>query len=97
MRTPQRLDFPGGPGERGLQADYCNPSWLDLETCGNIRTDDDGHITFPVLIRGARYMIRWPSEDLTVPRPVPRLDFTVGPGEAKDLGKVIIDYALPGQ
>ena len=95
--APQRLDFPGAPGERPLQAVYGNPSWLDLETFGNIRTDSDGHITFPVLIPGAKYMIWWPRKDLTDPRPVPRLDFTVGPGEAKDLGKVVIDFALSGR
>jgi hypothetical protein len=52
--APQRLYFPGAPGERPLQAVYNNPSWLDLETFGNIRTDSDGHIAFPVLIPGAK-------------------------------------------
>ena len=52
--APQRLYFPGAPGERLLQAVYNNPSWLDLETFGNIRTDSDGHIAFPVLIPGAK-------------------------------------------
>ena len=52
--APQRLYFPGAQGERPLQAVYNNPSWLDLETFGNIRTDSDGHIAFPVLIPGAK-------------------------------------------
>ena len=36
-------------------------------------------------------MIHWPPKDLTDPKPLPHLDFTVGPGEVKDLGKVVID------
>jgi hypothetical protein len=92
--APQRVDLPGATGERPLQAVYGNPYYLDPATFGKTGADGDGRFTFPALIPEAKYMIWWPRKDLADPRPMPRLDFTVGPGEAKDLGKVVIDYTL---
>jgi len=87
-------DFYLGNNDYALEAVSGTPASLDWEVYGRAETDDDGRVTFPALVPGARYMFHWPPKDLADPKPWPRLEFTVGPGEAKDLGKVVIDHVV---
>jgi hypothetical protein len=83
-----------GQTDYALEADQGYLGELDWELFGQIDTDNDGRVTFPALVPGAPYRIHWPPKDLADPKPWPCLDFTVGAGEAKDLGRVVIDYVI---
>jgi beta-lactamase regulating signal transducer with metallopeptidase domain len=68
-----------------LMADAIYMANLDSERYRDIKTDADGRMTFPTLIPGATYRISvFNQKEKTV------IEFTVGPGEAKDLGDLKI-------
>src|SRR5262245_10405074 len=68
-----------------LQADAIHASNFDVERYRDIKTDANGRMTFPTLIPGATYrIIVFNQKEKT------EIEFTVEPGEAKDLGDLKI-------
>ncbi len=68
-----------------LQADSIYVSNLDQDRYRDLKTDANGRMTFPTLIPGATYRI------IVFNQPVKtEIEFTVKPGEAKDLGDLKI-------
>jgi hypothetical protein len=88
--APQRLYMNVGANEYPLEADQGWVADLDWDLFRGVETDADGRVTFPALVPGLKYRIHWPAEDITGTKPWPCLDFTVGPGEERDLGVVTI-------
>jgi beta-lactamase regulating signal transducer with metallopeptidase domain len=75
----------GDPMTCPLYADVLHANVLDWDRYRDIKTDADGRMTFPTLIPGATYRI-----DALNQREKTDLEFTVEPGEAKDLGDLKI-------
>jgi hypothetical protein len=68
-----------------LQADSIYVDNLDQDRYRGLKTDANGRLTFPTLIPGATYRI------IDFNQPVKAdIEFTVKPGEAKDLGELKI-------
>jgi beta-lactamase regulating signal transducer with metallopeptidase domain len=68
-----------------LMSDAIHASNLDVERYREIKTDASGRMTFPTLIPGATYrIIVFNQKEKT------EIEFTVKPGEAKDLGDLKI-------
>jgi beta-lactamase regulating signal transducer with metallopeptidase domain len=68
-----------------LMADAIMATNLDLDRYPKLRTDDEGRITFPTLIPGGTYRV------IPFNQPVKtQIEFTVRPGETKDLGDMMI-------
>ena len=68
-----------------LMADAIYASNLDVDRYRDIKTDANGRMTFPTLIPGATYrIIVFNQKEKT------EIEFTVEPGEAKDLGDLKI-------
>ena len=66
-------------------ADAIHASNLDVDRYRDIKTDAAGRMTFPTLIPGATYrIIVFNQKEKT------EIEFTVKPGEAKDLGDLKI-------
>jgi len=77
--------FMGDEKTSPLQADAIHFSNLDQDRYRDINTDANGRMNFPTLIPGATYRI------LVFNQPVKtQIEFTVQPGEAKDLGDLKI-------
>ena len=93
--VPQRFYIGQNPPvDYPLEAVQGSLGPLDWDLFGSIETDNDGRVNFPALVPGAKYRIHWPPKDLTDTKPFPHLDFTVAPGEAKDLGQVVNDLVV---
>jgi beta-lactamase regulating signal transducer with metallopeptidase domain/protocatechuate 3,4-dioxygenase beta subunit len=76
---------PGNQMTSPLLSDAIHASNLDVDRYRDIKTDADGRMTFPTLIPGATYrIIVFNQKEKT------EIEFTVGPGEAKDLGDLKI-------
>jgi protocatechuate 3,4-dioxygenase beta subunit len=90
--APLRGFYAGGH-DRALEADQGPLVWQDGNSWrgGWDETDGDGRITFPALVPGAAYRLQWLPRDITDPKPWPHLDFTVSPGEVKDLGDLVVN------
>jgi hypothetical protein len=68
-----------------LMADSFHVSNLDRERYRDLKTDAEGRMTFPTLIPGATYRV------IVFNQPVKtQIEFTVKPGEARDLGDLVI-------
>ena len=68
-----------------LMADAIYVANLDRDRYRDLKTDTNGRMTFPTLIPGATYRI------IVFNQPVKtEIEFTVKPGEAKDLGDLKI-------
>jgi hypothetical protein len=68
-----------------LMADAIMVGNLDRQRYNPLKPDDQGRVTFPTLIPGATYRVivfNQPSKT--------QIEFTVKPGEAKDLGDLVI-------
>ena len=66
-------------------SDAIHASNLDVDRYRDIKTDANGQVTFPTLIPGATYrIIVFNQKEKT------EIQFTVEPGEAKDLGDLKI-------
>jgi beta-lactamase regulating signal transducer with metallopeptidase domain len=78
------IDF-GDQKTSPLMADAVHMANLDRERYRAIKTDADGRMTFPTLIPGATYRISVLNQ-----REKTEIQFTVAPGEAKDLGDLKI-------
>ena len=79
-----------------LEAVLGNPISLDRSIMEHLKTDDDGRMTFRFLVPGATYMVYWPPRDFNDPQPWPHLNFSVNPGEVKELGKVVMENVFGG-
>jgi beta-lactamase regulating signal transducer with metallopeptidase domain len=75
----------GDPMTCPLFADVIHANVLDWDRYRDLKTDADGRMTFPTLIPGATYRI-----DALNQREKTDVEFTVEPGEAKDLGDLKI-------
>ena len=64
-----------------LTSDAIHFSNLDRDRYRDLKTDADGRMTFPTLIPGATYRISVYNQPVKT-----QIDFTVQPGETKDLG-----------
>lgn len=71
-----------------LLADTIIVANLDRERYRTVRTDKDGRVTFPTLIPGATYRVYVHNQPVKT-----QIEFTVQPGEAKDLGELVIRNA----
>jgi hypothetical protein len=75
----------GGQKTSPLMSDAIHTSNLDVDRYRDIKTDATGRMTFPTLIPGATYrLIVLNQKEKT------EVEFTVKPGEAKDLGDLKI-------
>jgi hypothetical protein len=93
--APQRFYLSAGDKAFPLEADQVYLTELYWELFVGIKSDNDGRIQFPALVPGLTYRIHWPPKDLRDTKPWPHVDFTVGAGEAKDLGVVtVIDGSI---
>jgi hypothetical protein len=77
--------LPGNQMTSPLQSDAIHASNLDVQRYRDIKTDADGRMTFPTLIPGAKYRIIVLNQ-----KEKTQIEFTVAPGEAKDLGDLRI-------
>jgi beta-lactamase regulating signal transducer with metallopeptidase domain/protocatechuate 3,4-dioxygenase beta subunit len=68
-----------------LMADAIHASNLDIDRYRDIKTDTNGRMTFPTLIPGATYRIIVLNQQEKM-----EIEFTVEPGEAKELGDLKI-------
>ena len=68
-----------------LMADAIHVGNLDRERYRDLKTDREGRMTFPTLIPGATYRIPVYNQPVKT-----QIEFTVKPGEAKDLGDLVI-------
>ena len=71
--------------ESPLMADAIMASNLDRERYNALKTDAEGRMTFPTLIPGATYRVIVFNQEVKT-----QIEFTVKPGEAKDLGDLTI-------
>jgi hypothetical protein len=79
-------DIRGDQNTSPLQADAIHASNLDVSRYREIKTDASGRLTFPTLIPGATYrIIVFNQKEKT------EIEFTVKPGETKDLGDLKIN------
>lgn len=77
--------LPGLDKESPLMADSIHVANLDRERYRNMVTDEEGRFNFPTLIPGAPYRISVYNQPVKT-----QVEFTVKPGEAKDLGDLTI-------
>jgi hypothetical protein len=75
----------GADRQSPLMADSFHFSNVDRERYRELKTDAAGRMTFPTLIPGATYRV------IVFNQPVKtQIEFTVKPGEARDLGDLVI-------
>lgn len=77
--------FRGVDRQSPLMADSFHFSNVDRERYRDLKTDAEGRMTFPTLIPGATYRIIVFNQPVTT-----QIEFTVKPGEARDLGDLVI-------
>ncbi|WP_406700910.1 carboxypeptidase-like regulatory domain-containing protein [Singulisphaera sp. Ch08] len=68
-----------------LMADAIMVANLDRERYRRLKTDAEGRMTFPTLIPGATYRVIVHNQPVKT-----EIEFTVKPGEARDLGDLVI-------
>jgi hypothetical protein len=77
--------LPGNQMTSPLQSDAIHAGNLDTDRYRELKTDANGRMTFPTLIPGATYrIIVFNQKEKT------EIEFSVGPGETKDLGDLKI-------
>jgi hypothetical protein len=89
--SPKRyLNAAGDHGKEEFLADSMALVNLDRTNYSDkVKTDAEGHITFPALIPGATYRVaRWEKDEW-----VPHKEFTVESGKTIDLGDIVINKA----
>ncbi len=79
------------PGEESLRPDADYLSRLDREHHGELVSDAQGRITFPALIPGARFRFQDPSNAADPGKRRVRKWFIAAPGQAIELGDLVIE------
>jgi beta-lactamase regulating signal transducer with metallopeptidase domain len=77
-----------GPAKRNespVVADSIFAANLDQQRYRDLKPDADGRMTFPTLIPGASYRVEVFNQPVKT-----QIEFTVKPGESKDLGELVI-------